>query len=43
MGLFQRGATAGVVNVRYFWSSAAKSSFGGGTFWLSFTIARLVT
>jgi len=41
MGLFQRGATAGVVNVRYLWDSAAKSSFEGGTFWISFTLARL--
>jgi hypothetical protein len=41
MGLFQRGATAGVLNVRYLWDSAAKSSFEGGTFWISFTLARL--
>jgi hypothetical protein len=41
MGLFQRGATAGVLNVRYLWDSAAKSSFEGGTFWMAFTLARL--
>ena len=41
MGLFQRGATAGVLNVRYLWDSAAKTSFEGGTFWISFTLARL--
>jgi len=38
MGVFQRGTTVGAVNVRYFWDSAAKSSFEGGTFWVSFTI-----
>ncbi len=41
MGLFQRGTTAGVVNVRYLWESASKSAFEGGTFWLSFTLAKL--
>jgi hypothetical protein len=41
MGLFQRGATAGVVNVRYLFASASKSAFEGGTFWMSFTLARL--
>ena len=41
MGLFQRGATVGVLNVRYLWDSAAKTSFEGGTFWMSFTLARL--
>jgi hypothetical protein len=41
MGLFQRGATAGVLNVRYLFESAGKSSFEGGTFWISFTIAKL--
>ena len=41
MGLFQRGTTAGLVNVRYLWDSAAKSSFEGSTFWISFTIAKL--
>jgi hypothetical protein len=41
MGLFQHGATVGAINVRYLWDSAARSSFEGGTFWLSFTIARL--
>jgi hypothetical protein len=41
MGLFQRGATAGLVNVKYLWDSAAKTSFEGGTFWMSFTLAQL--
>lgn len=41
MGVFQRGATAGVLNVRYLWDSAAKTSFEGGTFWISFTLAKL--
>ena len=40
MGLFQRGANAGLLNVRYLWDSAAKSSFEGGTLWVSLTIAR---
>jgi hypothetical protein len=41
MGLFQRGTTAGLLNVRYLWESAGKSSFEGSTFWISFTIAKL--
>ena len=41
MGVFQRGTTVGALNVRYFWDSAAKSSFEGGTFWVSFTIGKL--
>ena len=41
LGVFQRGTTAGLVNVRYFWESSAKSSFEGGTFWISLTIAKL--
>jgi hypothetical protein len=41
MGVFQRGTTAGFVNVRYLWDSAAKSSFEGGTFWVAFTAAKL--
>jgi hypothetical protein len=41
MGLFQRGTTAGLLNVRYLFESAGKSSFEGGTFWISFTIAKL--
>ena len=41
MGLFRRGTTAGLVNVRYLWDSAAKTSFEGGTFWISFTLAKL--
>jgi len=41
MGVFQRGTTAGLVNVRYLWDSAAKTSFEGGTFWMSFTLAKL--
>ncbi len=40
MGLFQRGATAGVVNVRYFWESGARSSFEGHTLWVGLTLAR---
>jgi hypothetical protein len=43
MGLFQRGATAGLLNVRYLWDSAAKSSFEGGTLWVSLTIARFTS
>jgi hypothetical protein len=41
MGLFQRGTTAGVLDVKYLWDSAAKSSFEGGTFWIAFTLAKL--
>jgi hypothetical protein len=41
MGLFQRGTTVGAVNVRYLWSSAAKSSFDGGTLWIAFTVGKL--
>jgi hypothetical protein len=43
MGFFQRGATIGLLNVRYLRDSAAKSSFEGSTFWVSITIARLKT
>jgi hypothetical protein len=41
MGLFQRGQAAGLINVRYFWDTSAKSSFKGGTFWVALTLARL--
>jgi hypothetical protein len=41
MGLFQRGTTAGVFNVRYLWESGGQSAFEGGTFWISMTIAKL--
>ena len=41
LALFLRGDTVGLLNVRYLWDSAAKSSFEGGTFWMSFTIAQL--
>ncbi len=40
MGLFQKGGTAALLNVRYLWSSAGRSSFDGGTFVLGVTIAR---
>ena len=41
LGLFQRGTTIGAMNVRYFWDSAAKTSFEGGTFALSVTIGKV--
>lgn len=41
MGVFQRGTTVGAVNVRYLWSSAARSSFEGGTLWVSFTLGMM--
>jgi hypothetical protein len=40
MAIFQRGGTIGLVNVRYLWESAGKSSFQGSTFVVGFTIAR---
>jgi hypothetical protein len=40
MALFQKGGTIGLVNVRYLWESAGKSSFEGSTFSVGFTIAR---
>ena len=41
MGLFQRGTTAGLLNVRYLWESGAKSSFEGSTFMISLTFAKV--
>jgi len=40
MGVFQKGGTIGLVNVRYLWESAGKSSFQGSTFTVGMTIAR---
>ena len=40
MGVFQKGGTIGLVNVRYLWESARKSSFQGSTFIVGITIAR---
>ena len=40
MAVFQRGGTIGLVNVRYLWESAGKSSFQGSTFVVGLTIAR---
>jgi hypothetical protein len=40
MAVFQKGGTIGLVNVRYFWESAGKSSFQGSTFTVGMTIAR---
>ena len=40
MGVFNKGGTIGLVNVRYLWESAGKSTFQGSTFMVGFTIAR---
>ncbi len=40
MAIFQRGRTIGLVNVRYLWESAGRSSFQGSTFVVGLTIAR---
>jgi hypothetical protein len=40
MAVFQHGGTIGLVNFRYLWESAGKSSFQGSTFVVGFTIAR---
>ena len=40
MAVFQKGGTIGLVNVRYLWESAGRSSFQGSTFLVGFTIAR---
>ena len=40
MGVFNKGGTIGLVNVRYLWESAGKSTFQGSTFLVGFTIAR---
>ena len=40
MAVFQKGGTLGLVNVRYLWESAGKSSFQGSTFVVGLTIAR---
>ena len=41
LGLFQKGTTAGLVNVRFLWDSAATTSFEGSTLWVAFTVAKL--
>ena len=40
MAVFQKGGTLGLVNFRYLWESAGKSSFQGSTFLVGLTIAR---
>lgn len=40
MGIFQKGGTVGLLNVRYLWESGGKSSFEGSTLMVGFTIAR---
>jgi hypothetical protein len=40
MAVFQHGGTIGLVNFRYLWESAGKSSFQGSTFVVGFTLAR---
>jgi hypothetical protein len=40
MAIFQHGGTIGLVNVRYLWESAGKSSFQGSTFVVGFTLAK---
>jgi hypothetical protein len=40
MAVFQKGGTIGLVNFRYLWESAGKSSFQGSTFTVGMTIAR---
>jgi hypothetical protein len=40
-GVFEHGQTSGLLNVRYFWETGAKSSFEGGTLFVSFTVAWL--
>ena len=40
MAVFQKGGTIGLVNFRYLWESAGKSSFQGSTFAVGMTIAR---
>jgi len=41
MGVFEHGKTFGLLNFRYFWETGSKSSFEGGTMFVSFTLARL--
>ena len=41
VGLFQRGTTAGLLNVRYLWQSGGKTTFEGSTVWIAFTIAKI--
>jgi hypothetical protein len=41
IGLFQRGTTAGLLNVRYLWQSGGQTTFEGSTFWIAFTIAKI--
>jgi hypothetical protein len=40
MAIFQRGGTIGLINFRYLWESAGKSSFQGSTFVVGLTIAK---
>ena len=40
MAVFSKGGTIGLVNVRYLWESAGKSTFQGSTLFAGFTIAR---
>src|SRR5688572_20469791 len=40
MAVFQKGGTIGLVNARYLWESAGKSSFQGSTLIIGLTIAR---
>jgi len=40
-GVFEKGRSFGMLNVRYFWETGAKSSFEGGTLFASFTVAWL--
>jgi hypothetical protein len=39
-GVFEHGRTAGLLNIRYFWESGARSTFEGGTLFVSFTLMR---
>ena len=41
MGVFQRGTSVGLLTARYFFESAAKSGFEGGTLFVGLTIASL--
>jgi hypothetical protein len=40
MAVFSKGGTIGLVNVRYLWESAGRSSFQGSTLMVGFTIAK---
>ena len=41
MGVFQRGSSVGLLTARYFWETAAKSGFEGGTLFVGLTVASL--